>query len=82
MGNLFRRGREGQVHFGGHLSDAGQKSLGVFWKQVANMTDTEAVGLCHFTGVNHEALINEASVKTVEIKIIRWIKERRDDVTL
>ena len=82
MGNSFRRGRKRQVHSGGHLSDGGQKSLCVFWKQVADMTNTEAVGLCHFAGVNDKALIIEAIVEIVEIKIIRWIKERRDDVTL
>ena len=82
MGSLFRRDRKGQVHFGDHLSDGDQKSLGVFWKQVANMTNTEAVGFCHFSGVNDKSLIIEAIVEIVEIKIIRWIKERRDDVTL
>ena len=44
---------------------------------MADVADTEAVGLRHFAGINNESFFVEAIVKFIEIKIIRWDTETK-----
>ena len=47
---------------------------------MADVSNAVAIGLGHFAGINDEALLVEAIVKFIEIKIISGIQKRSDDV--
>ena len=49
---------------------------------MTDVTDAKAICLRHFAGVDNETLVVKAIIKVVEIKIIRGVKERCDDVAL
>ena len=49
---------------------------------MADVADAETIGFRYIAGVNDEALVVEAIIEIVEVKIVYWIEKRRDDVSL